>query len=149
MLGISGHLQQGRRRSLKQESKEDFLVLPHQRHQGMRNAEDQVIIAHRQQLALPSAEPLLAGVGLALRTVTIAAGAVRGGFVAATNTSIAMAAERCSSAALDGGEDFELHPAQRLAVAFDKSGSCPADNIGHLEGWPCHNGLSSAFGVWP
>jgi hypothetical protein len=76
------------------------------------NAEDQVIVADRKQFALTSAEPLLAGIRLAFGAMPISAGAVRGGFVAAADALIAVTAERCGSAALDGGKDFELRPGQ-------------------------------------
>src|SRR4051812_30568805 len=90
MLRISGNLKQCSGTGLEQESKQDSFVLPHQRHQNMRNAEDQVIIADRKQFAFTGVEPLLAGVGLTLWTVTIPAGTVRGGFVAAATASITM-----------------------------------------------------------
>ena len=77
----------------------------------MRNAEDEVEVINRKQLALAGAEPLLAGIGLAFWTVTIAAGAVRDGFIPAVSALIAMAAERSSSATCDGSEYFELRPA--------------------------------------
>ena len=112
MLRISGNLKQCGGAGLEQESKQNPLVLPDQRHQSMGNAEDQVIIADRKQFALTGAEPLFAGAGLTLWTVTIPAGAVRGGFVAAANASIAMSAERCGSATLDSDEYFQLSPGQ-------------------------------------
>ena len=56
----------------------------------------------------------------------------------AANALIAMSAKRGGAAALDGPQHFELRPSQRTAIAFDESVSCPADNVGHLEGWPCH-----------
>jgi len=37
----------------------------------MRHAEDQVIVAHRQKFLLAVAQPLLPGIGLALRTVPV------------------------------------------------------------------------------
>jgi hypothetical protein len=112
MFRVGGHLEQCRSAGLEQESKENPLVLPDQRHQAMRDAEDQMIVADRKQFALTSAQPLLAGVGLTLGTVAIPAGTVRSSFVAAANASITMSAERRRSAAFDGGEHFELRPRQ-------------------------------------
>ena len=77
----------------------------------MRNAEDEVEVTDGKQFALTRAEPLLAGIGLAFWTVTIAAGAVRDGFIPAANALIAMATERSSSATCNRGEYFELSPA--------------------------------------
>jgi len=50
------------------------LVLPDQRDQRVRHAEDQVKVANRQQFPSPGAQPLLPGIGLALGTVPVAAG---------------------------------------------------------------------------
>jgi hypothetical protein len=58
--------------------------------------------------------------------------------MSATNALIAMSAERGGSAALDRPEHFEVCPRQRIAIAFDESVSCPADDIGHLQGRPGH-----------
>src|ERR1700740_220851 len=113
----------------------------------MRDAEHEVKVAHRQQFLLPCAQPLLARVGLALRTMAVAAGVIRDGLIAAANALVAMSAERCRAAAFDGGEHLHLRPAQRLAIAFDESASCPADDVGHLPGWPLHDSLDSG-GSW-
>lgn len=51
----------------------------------MGNAEDEVVVTNGKQFAFTGAEPLLAGIGLAFWTVTIAAGAVRNGFIPATS----------------------------------------------------------------
>jgi len=56
----------------------------------------------------------------------------------AANALIAMSAECGGAAALDRPEHFELCPRQRTAIAFDELVSCPADNVGHLRGRPCH-----------
>ena len=113
VLGIGGDFQQRGGAGLEQESEQELLVLPDQRHQRMRHAEDQVVVADRQQFLLPGAQPLLACVGLALRTVAVSAGVVRDGLMPAANALIAMAAERGRAAALDGPEHFELWPGQR------------------------------------
>jgi len=78
----------------------------------MRNTEDEVEVTDGKQFALTGAQPLLAGICLAFWTVTIAAGAVRDGFIPAASASIAMAAECSSSATCNRGEYFELSPAQ-------------------------------------
>ena len=54
--------------------KQDPLILPDQRHQRVRYAEDQVIIAHRQEFPLPLVQPLFPRIGLALRTMSVPAG---------------------------------------------------------------------------
>jgi len=71
MPGIGCDFQQRGRAGFEQQSKEPPLVLPHRRHERVRHAEDQVIVAHRQQFLLPLGEPLVAGVGLALGAVRL------------------------------------------------------------------------------
>src|SRR5208283_1872547 len=116
------------------------LVLPNQRDQRMRHAEDQVKVANRQQFPSPGAQPLLPGVGLALRTVPVSAGVVRDGLIPAANALIAMPTECSRAATLDGSKHFELAPRERIAIAFEELVACPADDIGHLPGWSCHAG---------
>ena len=115
-----------------------LLVLPDQGDQRVRHAEDQVEVANRQQFASPGAQPLLPGIGLALRTMPVAAGVVRDGLMPTANTLIAMATECGRAATRDCAEHFELGPGERIAITFEKLVSCPADDIGHLPGWSCH-----------
>ena len=79
----------------------------------MRNTENEVVVIDGKQFAFTGAEPILAGLGLAFWTVTIAAGAVRDGFIPAASALIAMAAECSSSTTGDRGEYFELAPRLR------------------------------------
>src|SRR5579872_2826938 len=67
------------------------------------------------------------------------AGVVRDDLMAAANALVAMSAERGSAATFDGPKHFELCPRQRTAIAFDEPASCPADDVGHLPGRPCHS----------
>src|SRR5882724_3228054 len=69
MLGIASHFEQGGGAGFKQQSEENPLVLPDQGDQSMRDAENDVIVADRQQFLLAGAQPLLPGIGLAFRTV--------------------------------------------------------------------------------
>src|SRR6516164_1164425 len=93
MFGIGGQFQQGGCGGLEQESEQNFFVLPHQWNQGVRHAEDQMKIVHRQQLLLTFSEPLLTGMGLAFRTMPVPAGVVGyAGAISAMGTVIEMAA---------------------------------------------------------
>src|SRR5215467_7089754 len=78
---------------VEQELEENFLVLPDQWNQRVGHAEDEVVIVSRQQLLLAGRQPLVASVGLALRTMTIAAGVVRDGLMAAAFTLVAVSTE--------------------------------------------------------
>ena len=112
MLGIGGDFQQRLRRWPRTAAVNSTLLFcQHQRHQLMGHAEDHVIVGRRQQFPLARRQPLLAGVGLALRAVAIAAGVVRDGPMAAAVALIAMPAERGRAAALDG--PAALSPAAR------------------------------------
>src|SRR6516164_391850 len=76
VLGVGGNFEQCLLACLEEEPEEDPLVLPHQRYQRVRHAEDQMVVVHGQQLSLPSPQPFVTGTGLAFRAVTIAAGIV-------------------------------------------------------------------------
>jgi hypothetical protein len=58
----------------------------------------------------------------------------------AANALITMSAECGGAAVFECAKHSELCPRQRTTVAFDKSVSCPADDVGHLPGWPLHDG---------
>ncbi len=93
MFGVGGHFQQGGRRGLEQESKQDLLILPDQRHEAVRHAEDQVVVAYRQEFLLPLMQPLLPGIGLTLRAVPITARVVRDGLITAAQALVAVPAD--------------------------------------------------------
>jgi hypothetical protein len=138
MFGIGCHFQQGGRRSLEQKGEKDLLILPDQRHERVRHAEDQVIIAHRQEFLLPLAQPLLPRIGLALRTMPVTARVVGDGLIAAAQASVSVTAKCGRTAAHDRREHFDLCPSQRWAIAFQELASGSADDISHLPGWPAH-----------
>jgi hypothetical protein len=110
---IGCYFQQRRRTGFEQESEQNLLVLPDQRHQCMRDAEDQMKVAHRKQFSLSGAEPFLASVRLALRTVAITAGVVGDGLITAVSALIAMSAQRGRTAARNGVEDLDLRDCVR------------------------------------
>jgi hypothetical protein len=45
-----------------------------------------------------------------------------------------MSTERCSTAALDGGQHFQMQPVQPVPVVVDELSACEANQIGHLQG---------------
>ena len=55
---IGCNFQQRSSAGFKQKTEQDLLVLPDQRDQLMRHAEDEMEIAHREQFLLPGAQPL-------------------------------------------------------------------------------------------
>src|SRR5262245_33124009 len=108
MLGIGRHLEQGGGTGFKQQGEENPLVLPDQGDQGVRDAKDEVIVADRQEFLLARAQPFLPGIGLALGTVAIPAGAVGDGLIAAADTLVPMPAQSSRPPADDGVEHLDL-----------------------------------------
>ena len=110
MLRISTDLEQRGRTGFEQQGKQLPLVLPHQWHKCMWDAEDEMIVADRQQLLLPLGQPLIACARLALGAVPVAAGVIRDGLMSAAHARIAMTTERSGTAASDGIEHLALRP---------------------------------------
>lgn len=109
MFWICGDLQQSRRTGSKQERVENLLVVKGQRSQFVRKGEDHMHVGNRQQFPTASQEPFISRVGLALWAVAVATGVVRDGHgMAATRTSVPMAAERRRSTAFDGREHLQV-----------------------------------------
>ena len=123
--------------------------MPDQRHEAVRHAEDQVVVAYRQEFLLPLMQPLLPGIGLTLRAVPITARVVRDGLITAAQALVAVPAEGTRTAAHDGRQHFDLGPRQRLAIAFEELASGSANDIGHLPGWPRQLSWSSVGGFSP
>jgi len=60
-----------------------------------------------------------------------------------------MPAERGGAATLDGCQDLAVLGGQPGAAAFDESLLRHADEIGHLQGWPVHLGVSGRLVFLP
>ena len=56
----------------------------------------------------------------------------------AASALIEMAAECGGATAPNGPQDFEMLPAEPVAISFDECSSRSADQIGHLQRWPAH-----------
>src|SRR5271166_1168425 len=139
MFWVRGNFQQSGSSGIEQESEQDFLVLPDQRDERVRHAEDEMKIVHRQQFLLALNEPGLASAGLTLRAMPVPAGVVGDtGEISATGAYIEMAAQCGSTTTGNGPEHLDLRPGQRCAIAFPKPTACDADDVGHLPGWPSH-----------
>src|SRR5215471_1905397 len=70
-LRIGRHFQKSRGHGIEQERKQEFFVLPHEWNQCVRNAKHEVVVNDGQQLLLPTSQPLLSGIGLALRAMAV------------------------------------------------------------------------------
>ena len=73
MFGIDGDFAQRCGTGLKQKVVNDFLVVERQPGEAVRDGEDNMHVLHRQQFLTARGEPLVARVGLALRTMPRAA----------------------------------------------------------------------------
>jgi len=63
--------------------------------------------------------------------------------MAASGTPVQVAAESCRSAVPDGAQYLQLRPGQMSTVSPDEAVARDTNDIGHLEGGPCH--LFSSF----
>src|ERR1700676_3660550 len=115
MFGIGGDLEQSLGAGAKQKAVDFRLVLQRQRSQLMRQCEDNMDVRHGQKVPATRVEPAVAGVGLALRTMPVAARIVGDGLIAATGALVHVSAERCRSTAQDSGEHLDVEPGQPLA----------------------------------
>ena len=137
-LGIGSDIEQRGGTGLEEQGKQLPFVLPHQRHKRMWNAEDQVVVVDGQQLLLPLARPLIARTGLALGAMSITAGVVRDGLMAASGTAIQVTTELCCAASLDGIKYPQMEPGQPGSVLSDEAVAVLSDDVGHLERCPIH-----------
>jgi hypothetical protein len=108
----------------------------------MRKGKDHVHVAGGQEFLSARLQPAVAGLGLTLGAVPISTGVVRDGAIPAAGTLIAVPAERGGAATLNGRQDLAVLGGQPRATTFDESLPCHADEIGHLQGWPVHLGVS-------
>ena len=58
--------------------------------------------------------------------------------MAAVGTLVVVTAERRSAATDDGGQDLQVQPGEPFPAALVKGSSGCADQVGHLQRWPCH-----------
>jgi hypothetical protein len=137
-LGIGGHLHESRRDRLEKPGKHESSVLPDDRDQAMRQAENDVEVLDREKFLLSVTEPFLTCVDLTLGAVPVPAAVKNDLFVTTTGAPIAMSAQSGRTAVHDGAEYFDLRPAQCPADAVPELTARHANDIGHLPEGPCH-----------
>src|SRR5215471_17425883 len=106
----------------------------------MRQREHGVKVRDRQKFILPSLDPSLTGLGLALRAMAVTT-AIEGDsqILAAVQALIDMTTESSRPAARDGAHDVELLEPEPAAMSLDKWPAQRAEDIGHLHGGPVHS----------
>ena len=123
----------------EQQIVEDLFVLQGQWRQLTREREDHMDVARREKFSLTCSDPPFPGRGLTLRAVSVPAAVVGdGGTMSAAGALIEMAAQCGGATPRNGQQHFDVLPAEPVAISFDESSSCAADEIGHLEGRPAH-----------
>ncbi len=137
--GIASDFEKSRGTGTEQEIIDDLLVLQHHRRQATRQGEDHMEIARGEKLLLTRSDPAVPSGGLTLRAVAIATAVVGdGGAMSAAHALIKMAAKSSSTTPRNRSQHFDVLPTEPLAVSFDESLSCSADDIGHLQRRPTH-----------
>ena len=96
-------------------------------------------IARGEKLLTTRFEPTVAGVGLTLRAVPVAAAVVRDSRTVATGDAlIEMPAQGGGATARDSSQHGKVLPADPPAAAFDEGAPRGANQIGHLKWRPVH-----------
>src|SRR5262250_3199979 len=136
---IPRDLKKGFGAGAEQQAIDELFVLQCQACQLRGKCKDYVDVARREKFLLTRGDPAVPGSGLTLRAVAIAAAVIRdGGTMPAAGALIDMAAECGGTTSRNGQQHFDVLPADPLAISFDKSSSCAADEIAHLQGRPTH-----------
>src|SRR5439155_9707994 len=127
---------------------EDLLVLQNQWRQGGGECEEHVQVAGGEKLTLARGDPPFPSSDLTLRGVAIAAAIVRdGGTMSAAGALIEMTAECGGATPRNGQQHFDMLPTEPVAVSFQESIACSADDSGQLQRRPAHLLLSGCLGV--
>ena len=137
-LRVGGDLKQRVSRRAKQEVVHDALVGECEARQRLRHREDEVDVAHWQELLLARRHPRIPRGGQTLRAVPVATAVVREGRVRTLLTTVAVPAERRRAALGDGPKDAPMLPGDPRAVRLQELIAMLAHDVGHLKGWPRH-----------
>ncbi len=138
MFGITRDFKKSFRTGAKQQIVDDLFILQRQWRQLTRQREDHVDVARGEKFLLTRGDPTVAGRGLTLRTVAVAAGVVRDGAIPAAGALIEMPAQCGGTTPHNGPQHFDVLPVEPVAISFDECVARGADEIGHLQGRPAH-----------
>ena len=140
MAGIGGDGLKGGGAGGKQGLVQLRLVTQNQVVELFGDGEDHVVIIDGQQFSLPAFDPLRPRQILAFRTVPVAAGVIGISFFGAVAALLPIASERGGTARFDGMHQAELMEGQAMLFAVPRT--VEAEDAGHLEGGPGHEGYS-------
>ena len=130
---VAAELEQCLGGGLEEQVQQGALVVLVAQDQGVelvRQREHVVEIGHGQQFCLSCFEPLRLDQRLALGAVAVAAGVVGEAFEAAVCAAVAMAAERCRAATLDGVENAMVGVGQAVCAAIGRA--VTSDDVGQF-----------------
>src|ERR1039457_4746155 len=140
-LGISRNGTDRFRDRPEQNAVDDLLVLVGNRGDLCRQAEDNVKILDRQEVALTVLQPPLLGQALALWAMAVAAGGLTDAHVPAPLTLLRMAAQGSRAAHLDRPHHTQLLIGERAVMRRTVSRANLAENIRHLQRRSRHGAL--------
>src|SRR5260370_2148960 len=141
---VGSDLQQSRSASAEQQMIHDLLVVERQPGQFVRQRKDHMEVADREAFLAPLSQPKVARVGEALRAVRGPARVIRDvGTIAASGTTVDVAAERRRTAVLDGVKNPQMLICQPRTVVLDEGFPVLSNDIRHLEGWRVHDRFCS------
>jgi hypothetical protein len=102
-------------------------------------AEDYMDVASRKQFLATCCDPTVAGSGLTLWAMSIAATVVGdGGPMPTARALIEVTTESSGATACNGQQHFDMLPADPPAASLDEAVSRSADKIGNFEDGPVH-----------
>ena len=136
--GVGGDLAQGAGGGAEEQVVEPAAVLQGDRRDLGGEREDDVEVLRVQQLAAPGGEPGVAGRGLALGAVPVAAGAVADAAVPAAVALLDLAPEGGRAAQLDGAHDAPLQVGQARAAAAAEGLPVAPEDVRDLEPRTAH-----------
>ena len=99
-----------------------------------------MVVDDGQQLVLPTSQPLFSGIGLALWAMAVTTRIEGDGLVTALIALVTVPAQGSGTAADNSTEHFDLWPGQCPPVPLPELAPCHANDVGHLKGWPPHEG---------
>ena len=111
MFGVAGDGEQGLGAGVEEYVVNDLLILEGKFGDAWWQSKYDVIVSGGQQFGLAPRKPLLAGQGLALGAVAVAAGVIADALMGAVAASFDMTAEGGGAASLDGAHGLELFEA--------------------------------------
>jgi hypothetical protein len=121
VCGIGCNFQQGLCAGGEQQIVKQTRVFQGEHIEFVGHSEHDMEIAGSQEFAFPCFQPALTGLCLALGAVPVSARVIGDGVIPATQASIAMAAQLCRTAALNGPECFELLKVEARSIPIQEA----------------------------